>query len=276
MPFDLGDNVRLSAQCRNPDGALTTATAAVLTITLPDGTTATPAIPAPATAGQYVVDYVPATAGLHAVRWQFTNPASAHTDVIDVRPAAPPALFSLADAKKHLNVPLEYTADDDEIREHIDATTQVVEYFVGAVARRTVTEIRPGGGHALVLLVTPVIAVTVITGVHSHQVAVDVAGLVADAETGIVRRLDGTPFPPGPYRITYTAGRPIPSANITLAGRIILKHLWRTQNGSSRVASALGGGDDYSVSEPIPGLGYAVPNRALELLQPDTQEGGFA
>jgi hypothetical protein len=275
VPFDLGNNVRLTAECRAPDGTLTTAATATLTITLPDGTTDTPAVPAPATAGQYVVDYVPAAAGLHSVRWLFTGPASAYTDVIDVRPAVPPALFSLADAKAQLNYPGAVAVDDDELRRMIEATTRIIEYFAGAVVRRTVSEVRPGGSPALLLQVTPVIAVTAIAPVQSNQLEVDVAGLVADTDAGIVRRLDGSAFPPGPYRVTYTAGRAVPSANLTLAGRIILQHLWRTQNGSSRAIGSIGGGDDYAVTEAIPGLGYAVPNRALELLQGDMELGGF-
>jgi hypothetical protein len=275
VPFDLGNNVRLTAECRDPDGTLTTAATATLTITLPDGTTDTPAVPAPVTAGQYVVDYVPAAAGLHSVRWLFTGPASAYTDVIDVRPAVPPALFSLADAKAQLNYPSTVADDDDELRGMIEATTRIVEHFAGAVTRRTVTEESRGGAPALLLQVTPVIAVTAIAPVQSNQLEADVAGLVVDTATGIVRRVDGTAFPPGPYRVTYTAGRSVPSANLTLAGRIILQHLWRTQRAGRRGALA-GGGDDYSVTEPIPGLGYAVPNRALELLAPDQLPSGVA
>jgi hypothetical protein len=56
--------------------------------------------------------------------------------------------------------------------------------------------------------------------------------------------------------------------HITGAARIILQHLWRTQRAGRRGGVA-GGGDDYAVTEPIPGIGYAVPNRALELLAPD-------
>jgi hypothetical protein len=49
------------------------------------------------------------------------------------------------------------------------------------------------------------------------------------------------------------------------ASRIILQHLWRTRQGPARPTR---GGDDYSVTEPIAGFGYAIPNRALQLLEP--------
>jgi len=274
VPFDLGKTVRLTAQCRDAGGTLTTAAAAVLTITQPDGTAATPAVPAPATAGQYSVDWLPSQPGLHHVRWTFTTPADAYADVLDVRPAAPPAMFSLADAKKQVNIPEDVTRDDDELREWAASATSAVEYFVGAVVPRTVTAIVTGGGTALVLPTTPVLALTAIEPVTSVQQSVAVAVLAADPDTGVVDRTDGLAFPPGRYRLTYSAGRTVITANISKAGQLILQHLWRTQRGGSRAST--GGGDDYAVTEPIPGLGYAIPNRALQLLQADTEPGGFA
>jgi hypothetical protein len=38
----------------------------------------------------------------------------------------------------------------------------------------------------------------------------------------------------------------------------------------------VGGADDYNVTEPIPGFGYAVPNRVLQLLEPFKQPPGVA
>lgn len=274
MPFDLGKSVRLAAQCRDPGGQLTTATGAVLTITQPDGTTALPVVPVPASAGQYVVDWVPAMAGLHTVCWQFTNPADAYNDVLDVRPSTALAMFSLADAKRQVNLPADVTRDDDELREWAASATAAVEYFVGAVVQRTVTAIVTGGRPSLVLPITPVIAVTSIVPVTTVQQSIDAGVLTTDPGTGVVNRTDGLAFPPGLYRIVYSAGRRIVTANITSAGRLILQHLWRTQRGGSRATT--GGGDDWSVSEPIPGLGYAIPNRALQLLQADLEVGGFA
>ena len=274
MPFDLGRTVRLTAQCRDAGGTLTTAAAAVLTITQPDGVNVTPAVPAPGTPGQYSVDWLPTQPGLHQVRWTFTTPADAYTDVLDVRPAAPPAMFSLADAKRQINMPAEVTRDDDELREWTVSATRAVEYFVGAIVQRTVTSIVTGGGFALVLPTTPVIAITSIDAVTDIQQFVDVAVLAADPITGVIDRTDGLAFPPGRYRIAYTAGRRVIPANISKAGQLILQHLWRTQRGGSRAST--GGGEDYSVTEPISGLGYATPNRALQLLQPDNEPGGFA
>ncbi|MGV9242617.1 hypothetical protein [Streptomyces sp. NPDC003710] len=277
MPFDLGDTARLTATCTDAGGTATNAAGVTLTITLPDGTTVTPAVTnPPAITGQYTYDYPTAQAGRHTVRWQFTGPACAYTDVLDVRPAAPPMLFSLADAKKQLNNPATSTGDDDELRTYVEATTTAVEYFTGPVVPRTVTEVTQGGTERMLLHTTPVLSVTSITGIEPWQLAIPVSALDVDADTGVLRRNDWLAFWPGPYRVVYQAGRSSVAANIALAGKLILQHLWRTQYGASRGLTGIGGGEDYAVTEQIPGLGYAIPNRALQLLQGERDIGGIA
>jgi hypothetical protein len=274
VPFDLGDTARLTATCKDAGGTATNAVGATLTIGLPDGTTATPAITnPPATTGQYSYDYVTTQAGRHSIRWVFTGPACAYTDVLDVREAAPPLLFSLAAAKAKLDIPATSTGDDEELREFIEATTQCVEYFVGPVARRTVQQIVRGGGYSVVLHTHPVLAVASVVGIQSWQLPIEVSALDIDPDTGIVRRSDILPFWPGEYRITYTAGRAAVPANVSLAAKLILQHLWRTNFGAARGPSS---SDDYNVTEQVPGFGYAIPNRALQLLQGDRQLEGFA
>lgn len=275
MPFDLGDTARLAATCTDAGGTVTNAVGVALTVTLPDGTTVTPAVTnPPATVGQYTCDYVTTQAGRHTVRWVFSNPACAYTDVLDVRPAVPPLLFSLADAKKQLQITT--AGSDDELRTYVEATTGAVEYFTGPVVPRTVTEVTSGGTERMLLHTTPVLEVTSITGVEPWQLDIPVSALDINADTGVLRRNDWLTFWPGPYRVVYQAGRRAVSANIALAGKLILQHLWRTQYGASRALPGIGGGDDYAVTEQIPGLGYAIPNRALQLLQADRDVGGIA
>lgn len=278
MPFDLGDTVRLQAECRDAAGTLTTATTAVVTLTLPDGTTATPAVGAPASAGEYLVDYPTVQAGRHGVRWTFTGPGSAYTDSFDVREAAPALILSLADARRHLRYAPGDTSDDEQIREWLETITIGVEALAGVCCRRTVTEahtVPADGVLALVLRRTPVLSVTSLVAVQSGGTSYLPADLDVDGPTGVIRRLDGGRFY-GPLRIVYVAGRAIIPANLSSASRIILQHLWRTQYGASRGLSGVGGGDDYLVTEPIPGFGYAIPNRALQLLEPDRLPPGVA
>jgi hypothetical protein len=102
---DLGDVVPLTVQIRDANGVLANATAVTLTITLPDGTTISPA-PANPSVGLYQVDYVTVMEGRHIVRWVATgNNASAYTDSFDVRPVNPPLILSLSAAKAAINTP---------------------------------------------------------------------------------------------------------------------------------------------------------------------------
>src|SRR3546814_17325246 len=75
-----------------------------LTITRPDNTTVSVSPVTPVSTGTYTYDYATVQPGRHVVRWVATGAnAGAYTDVFDVREAAPPLLFSLADARKHVN-----------------------------------------------------------------------------------------------------------------------------------------------------------------------------
>ncbi|MYS47537.1 hypothetical protein GTY23_41485 [Streptomyces sp. SID5998] len=274
MPYDLGTTARLRARCLDPDGEPVTAGTATVTVTLPDGSTATPAASTADTAGDYQADYVTTVAGRHGVRWQFTSPAYAYTDVFDVWPEAPAPVLSLADAKQHINL-TGSTGEDAELRFWNNATTRAIEYFAGPVAMRTVTEkhsIKLAG--TVALRQVPALELTSVTAVLDGGTSYDVATLDLDGSTGIVQRRDGGLLY-GPLRVVYRAGRPVITDNLLGAARVILQHLWRTQRPGRRGGLA-GGGDDYSVTEPIPGLGFAVPNRALELLGPDRLPPGMA
>ncbi|MFJ6566429.1 head-tail connector protein [Streptomyces sp. NPDC091292] len=177
------------------------------------------------------------------------------------------ALLTLTEAKAQLDI--DSTAHDGELQVYIDALTAVIEGITGPVETRQVTETVTGSGPALCLSHLPVVSLISLTPVLTGGTAVNVAGLYVDGPSGVVQRRDGGRFHGGPWEAVYTAGRgaTIPPT-INLAARILLQHLWRTQYGASRAGAGVGGGDDYSVTEPVPGFGYAVPNRVLELLQP--------
>ncbi|WP_326780430.1 phage gp6-like head-tail connector protein [Streptomyces longwoodensis] len=184
------------------------------------------------------------------------------------------ALLTLADAKAQLN--LTSDAEDAELQVYVEAVTEVVEFFIGPVEPRQVTEQHDAGGGrpVLVLRTSPVLSVTSVGPVLTGGVTYPVDGLAVDPLTGQVRRRDGGWFC-GLLEVVVQAGRASVSPTINLAARMLVQHLWRTQRAGRRGAIA-GGGDDYSVSEPIPGLGYAVPYRVLELLQPYRLPPGVA
>lgn len=184
------------------------------------------------------------------------------------------ALLTLAEAKAQLN--LASDTDDAELQAYIEAVTPVIEDYVGPVEPREVIERHDAGSgrRVLVLRTTPVLSLTSVEPLLDGGVSYSVGGLVFDPDTGEVRRGDGGCFR-GLLLITLQAGRADISPTINLAARMLVQHLWRTQR-ASRGGALAGGGNDYSVGDPIPGLGYAVPNRVLELLQPYRLPPGVA
>lgn len=174
-------------------------------------------------------------------------------------------VLDLDDAKAQLNIT--GTTHDLELESYISSVTDVVEHHIGPVIIREVSEERQGGPF-LVLAHTPVVSLTSVTPVLSGGISYDVTTLVFNAATGVVRRGDGSAFTGGPFTVIYQAGRAaitedVP-ANINLAARIIVAHLWDTQRGGFG-APRLGGDTDMA---PTP-MGFLVPRRALELLNPD-------
>lgn len=174
------------------------------------------------------------------------------------------ALLTLAEAKTQLQLGTT-TAYDVELQSYIDALTAVIERHTGPVENRTVTETVNAYGPLLALTQVPAVSLTSLTPVHTGGRAIAVGEVALDGDAGVLRRLDGGPFAGGPWVAVYVAGRASIPATINLAAKILLQHLWRTRYGAAR--GNPGGGEDYDVNEPIPGFGYAIPNRVLQLLE---------
>jgi len=270
MPFDLGDVVPLTIDIKDANGDPANATSVTLTITLPDATVITPGVNNPST-GRYQFDYPTVQPGRHAVRWVATGSnAGAHTETFDVRPASPNVILSMAEAKAALNVNTD--KDHEEIRGHLESITDAIEFLVGPVVRKTVVE-RHTPGPYLVLRASPVISLTSVTGIPSGSPTYDVSDMDIDPATGILTFLDGRSFTV-PVRVTFVAGRTVVPAAIREASVIMLIHMWNVQRGSGGLPSVAGRGadGDYTLRQswepPVPGFGFSIPNRALELLAP--------
>ncbi len=267
MSYALGGVVPLTVTITDADSHPTNPTSIVLTITRPSGATDTPTLGNPET-GTYTADYVPVEAGHHAVRWVATNPTLALPDVIDVRPAAPGYLVSLADAKKKCKIPAAVTEHDDTLRDWIEAVTAAVEdHLHEAVVRRAVVEdIRVDWADEVVLGITPVLSLTsvqTVDGVTSWSVG----DLHLDGATGVVSCGPAAQMLHGLVRFVTEVGRRVYPANYTKAGMIIIEHLWATERPGNRGAPVAGGGYEDSLNTTSFGaLGFAVPNRAIELL----------
>lgn len=266
MAFDLGDTVPLTTEVLDGAGVLTTASGVVCTVGLPDGTSVTPTVSNPST-GRYTVDFVPTLAGRHTERWTSTTPATARSDIFDVRAATPGYIVSLADAKKHLNMAAADTKDDEELRGFIEACTEVVEELAHeVVVRRTVTERRELHGRpTFALHSVPVISLTSVTDPLGGS-SWSPSDFQVDPATGIVDVLAGASAPWGLTQLTYVAGYQLIPAAYTRAALVILRHLWESQR------AALGGGQRTrlggAAEDTVTVAGWSVPRAAAELIGP--------
>lgn len=267
MTVDLGDVYPLTFETRDANGQLANATLTTLTIGLPDGTSATPVVSNPS-AGTYRVDYPTVQQGHHSVRWVATGTnAVALTDAFNVVPAAPANIISLSDAKNQCKIPETTTTHDDALRQFIAAAGYVIEnHRKETILRRTVVEYHSFREQAtrLVLRSTPVISLTsVATADGGTTWGVGTLNVVPDS--GLVTGLHGleTVVFYGNVCVTYVAGRTVIPGNYLLAARIIVQHLWETQRGQTRTGTWPGAQED---SVAVFGMGYAIPNRALQLL----------
>ena len=181
------------------------------------------------------------------------------------------SVLTLAQLKATTNIGS--PAQDAELQLYVNAVPDVLEGLLGGpVEQRTVTETVEvtDGGRALLLGQRFAVSVTSIT---ANGTAVSTSDVVV-AAGNVLRRKVGYPFSltTDPVVAVYVAGiaavGAVPSA-ITLAGAFIAAHMWRTQRGGP--AGPGTAAEDYAAA----GMGFSVPNRALELLSPWLPDTGL-
>jgi hypothetical protein len=293
-PYDLGAPVPpadLLFYVTDDSGAPVAASVTpVLTITLPDQTTTTPAVSTGVT-GTYepAAHYVTTQAGHHLWAWTVggTYPG-AYVDSFEVREAPDPTIISLAEEREILHLAASDTSKDSVIRGYSQAITEWVEYVCGPVVTRQVTEVVRAQGEVLILSKAPVRTdmgttlsasnrrdgsttngIVSVTPVLSYGFMYELDQLLCDGPRGIVRHLAGLPFfysgdPYSQFLVTYWAGRAIIPWGIYEASKIALKHVYGVNRGGM-AASASMAADEETVET---GFGFSVPNRAAELLVP--------
>lgn len=293
MPFYTGNQVLLAPPVNtDTTGTPQNTTPVTVTVTLPDGTTATPTVTNPGT-GQYQAIYTTAQAGHHAVSW--TGGGSfpfGYTDSFDVRALTETGIISFAEAKRTLRIPVADTSEDDFVAEFNRAVTDIVEWYCGPVNQQTVVEELRVGGLTVALSKPPVLNLVTWTSVPA-ELATDPNRTVAQANSGpmfpvmvfgvaypltqlhvnktrgIVRHTSGLPFYYGPFLWQYSAGRPTVTECIRMGSKAILKHLYGMERGGQG-GSAIGQADEETTQTPF---GFAVPNRALEMMAPEALTG---
>jgi hypothetical protein len=257
--FDLGDLVPLTVTVRDADGAPTNASTVTLTVELPDGTTVTPTVTnPPAVTGVYAVDYSPTMVGLHRYTFTTTGPKTQYGPALFEVASTSRGIVSLDDVKNLPSMNIRTTTHDETLRRFIEAATSVIERHTGnTVVREVVTETVMADWRGLHLTRSPIISITTV----ADSAGTAVTDGVLDTNIGLIR-------PPayalwwGEHTVTYVAGMTTIPAEYSLAALIIVEHLWQTQRGTMSAAARPGGMDDVDV----PGIGYAIPRRALQLL----------
>ena len=270
--LDLGDTYDTTNGCvifiYDDAGALATATV-VLTITLPDGTSTSPAVTTPST-GRYQSSYKPTMVGTHYVRWVVTSVGgvsgedTAFEDSFTVS-ASTNSYLSLAEALEFLNI--EDTAADDELLAYIEYACDLAQRVADRqFARKGVTDtLSPRGGESFLHLShRPVISVTSVTERGTALTAN--TQYATDLDKGRVYRMAGTYdrtyWTAGTRAVTvvYVAGYVVIPPPVRFATLVILEHLWKTQR------QGMFGENSYQDVSPVAGSNWFIPNRARDAL----------
>jgi hypothetical protein len=289
MAFDVGDPIPLIFRTIDAAGNPADVTTAVLTVTLPDGTSVTPAVGAPSPVGTYqpAVPYIATQAGIHRVSWVGTGVnAQSLTDAFNVLPADPGYLISLAEARRGIR--MTGTVTDEDLRSLIADVTPIIENIVGSILPTQHVETYDGGSTQISLLWSPVISVTSIVesygstyvraltapDIFTGAGGSDIYAYTVDLVTGIITRRAGgvaMAFPGGKrnIQVSYTAGRTTVGGNILRATRYLIRHLWQMEQGQVPLVNG-----QPMASSPV--LGFAVPNIVIEMCGADTRPQGLA
>lgn len=201
-------------------------------------------------------------------------------------------LVAIGDVAAHLNWDsTQQTKYASEMARFISAVTPVVERITGPVVQRTYDEWFDGGGQQIILR-KPVVSVTLLTESSGNSLQVlanepltavgDSHGYTVNGDTGVVtRRSNGvaTAFADGVENVhaQYTAGlcvdTPSVPPNVALGALEIIRVNWQPQQAGNR---PIMGQTDLPVADGLRTMGFFVPNRVIELLQPNLSSLGIA
>lgn len=285
-PWYQGAGVPLAWTSTDTAGNPFEGSAVTLSVTLPDGTATSPSVAHEGNGG-YSASIITTQAGHHLVAWTAVDTsghADAYADSFEVQPSADGTIVSLDEAKSMLRL-TGTTEQDAELQGFNAAATEVVEYVCGPCVRRTVMETLPARGLATMLSHAPVIGLLPWTAVPtelanlgitvpdpaSPMIRTRVYGieyplnqLYCDPRRGTVTNTSGLPFYYCDYIWLYASGRPVIPSGLYKAAQIILEHLYQIRHGGTS-AQDVAAGESVTV---LPGFGFAVPNRALQLMAP--------
>ena len=275
--YDLGDKVYLTWNTVDSSGAAVNPGTVTLSITLPDATTVS-VTTATSTTGTYTASYLPTQVGRHILAWSATGSyPQAFSDIFEVRDINDIGIVGYDEVLEFLNIPTA-SANENEVRRFIDASTDLAETYVGQVlGRRTFTNELYDGGTEFIRIRNP--KAISITSVTENGLEVSASNYVLDYTGQRLYRIgSGTLYATNSYgywtqgmnnvSITYVAGYVNPPMSAKQGVLEIIRHLWQTQRGAINVMSRTNSGDEL-YSTPT----YSLPRRAMELLDPTSFPG---
>lgn len=171
------------------------------------------------------------------------------------------AVLELPTAKAYLNIT--NATSDDVLRGIIAAAEAAITMRCGPLEPVEVTArvVHSGGDFTLNRL--PVASLTTVT--PDGGAAMSLTGLYADPASGVVTGLGA-----GTYSVVYQAGRATCPADLLLAVKELVRHLWDTQRGPSRRPGSTA---SEITANTVPGAAYLLPFRVSELIAPHLQPG---
>lgn len=167
--------------------------------------------------------------------------------------------LTLADAKTHLNIT--GSASDTELQTFIDAAEATIAERCGPLAS-TATTSRVEGGATLVLPVSPAVSLTSVTPVGGT--ALSLTGISLYGARGVVSYDSGAPFSERLYDVVYNAGRSSVPADLMLAVKELVRHMWATQRGNQPAFAGALPDDDGELAPNS--ANYLFPRRVEQLM----------
>jgi hypothetical protein len=259
VSYDVGDLVTLTTVAQDSAGTPVNTPTLTLAVTKPDGTAVSPAPTVTNTGidGVYTAQVTPDAAGIWTYTWTATGTVTGKEfGQFEVR--GPRQLVaSIEELKGHLR--FSSTIDDGRLLDCLTAVTDIMEGVVGPVTPTEFTERHNVRGCAITPRRHPLVSVTSITPWQR-------AALVADTDYVLmpdVNLIQLATYHSGLlHTVVYEAGHDPWPTRLKLAGLIIAQHEWSVRNGTGGRPSP-----DADSLAMIPGSGYLVPHRALELMR---------
>ncbi len=262
MIYDVGDEATVTTELRDVNGDLVAATVTIL-VTKPDATTATPTVESNGGTGLYKSSFAVDQVGTWRYKWTASGAITA-VDGGQFSVVAVGRVLVAGIDEFRAQLDRADSADDAELRLYLEAATNQVEWFVGPLTATTITE-RVYSADRIALRRWPVQSITSIKPVTNGVVdteAMPTHYYNTDLTSNEVRFNRWAGFR-SEFEVTYVVGRTTIPADIKLAGLIIAQHLWSVQN--ARFTLSAPGEEELAA---VPGSGFTVPHRALELLRP--------